>query len=118
MDELDPLTGDPIPKGTAQKPLEAATEAKPVLAGLTDDELRNLSREKLSAALQVIDPTLQPEQTRKLCAELMDRLDGKPAQSVQLDATVRAVTVNATIRFADDKIIEHEPQDMVTDQST
>lgn len=34
--------------------------------------------------------------------ELMDRIEGKPAQSVHLDATVKTVTVNATIKFADE----------------
>lgn len=71
--------------------------------------LRKLAREKLSMALQTISPEDQPEMTRKLCAELMDRLDGKPAQSVNIDATVRQITVNATIRFADQPVvIEHE----------
>ena len=66
---------------------------------LTDDDLRKLSKTKLSIALQAIDPIKAPEQTRKLVAELLDRLDGKPAQAVTLDANIRNVTVNATIEF-------------------
>lgn len=81
------------------------------IANLSDDELRSLAREKLSEALQAIDAVAQPELTRKLCAEVKDRLDGKPAQAVTLDATVRQVIVNATISFADvpqHMVIEHE----------
>ncbi len=86
-----------------------AIPEKTFLPNLTDDELRTLAREKLSQALQAIDPTSQPELTRKLCAEVKDRLDGKPMQAMSLDATVRTVTVNALITFAG------EPQHMVID---
>lgn len=80
------------------------------IPNLSDDQLRKLSREKLSQALQAIDPTNQPALTQKLSAEVLDRLDGKPGQSVTLDANIRTVTVNAIIRFADQPIvIEHEP---------
>lgn len=41
--------------------------------------------------------------------ELMDRIEGKPAQSVHLDATVKTISVNAIISFADEPItIEHK----------
>lgn len=84
-------------------------ETRVFLPDLTDDQLRKLAREKLSEALQAIDAVQQPELTRKLCAEVKDRLDGKPAQSLQLDANVNMVTVNATIRFADQPmVIEHK----------
>lgn len=90
----------------SEVPLNAALEPSggdvAYLPNLTDDELRKLAREKLSEALQAVSPSTQPELTRKLCAELMDRLDGKPGQSVTLDANIRTVTVNATIRFADE----------------
>lgn len=85
--------------------LEARTEAQTLLPDLTDTELRKLAREKLSHALQAVSPTQQPELTRKLCAELMDRLDGKPAQAITMDATMRQITVNATIRFADQHMV-------------
>ena len=65
------------------KRLSLPVASRPVYrAHLTDDELRKVAREKLSEALQVVDPTAQPELTRKLCAELMDRLDGKPSQVI------------------------------------
>ncbi len=44
---------------------------------------------------------------------LWDRIDGKPGQSVTLDATVRQITVNASVKFVnlpsgvDRPIIEH-----------
>ncbi len=113
---IDDLIPSPLKDFTprANPPKQSVTE-KTQVKTLTDDELRKLAREKLSEALQVIDPRVQPEMTRKLCAELLDRLDGKPGQSVTLDATVKQVIVNATIRFADEiplidnemKTIEH-----------
>lgn len=42
--------------------------------------------------------------------EIMDRLDGKPAQMVQIDATMRHVTVNANIRFADQPMVIDQTQ--------
>lgn len=96
-------------KANTQKPIAVVTEAKGFVADMTDDELRKLAREKLSKALQAIDAVNQPEMTRKLCAELMDRLDGKPGQAITMDATVRQVTVNATVRFMNQPIvIEHD----------
>lgn len=92
-------------------------KASVVIPDMSDDDLRKLAREKFSAALQAIDPKNQPELTRKLCAELMDRLDGKPAQSVQVDATVRQVIVNATIRFADDPELDAEYSNTIEHQS-
>lgn len=48
--------------------------------------------------------------------ELMDRIEGKPAQSVHLDATIKQVTVNATIKFADvpDMVIEQHNNGMLS----
>jgi hypothetical protein len=66
---------------------------------LTDDELRKLAIDKLSIALQAIDPVLQPEMTRKLAAEVKDRLDGKPGQQMTIDQNLNVVTVNAQISF-------------------
>lgn len=89
-------------------------DAKPQESGsfipdMGDDELRKLSREKLSMALQAINPVTQPGMTKALCAELMDRLDGKPGQAITMDANVRTVTVNANISFipaSRDKVID------------
>lgn len=64
--------------------LAASNTAQFTPVDLTDDELRTLAIKKLSIALQAIDPVLQPEMTRKLCAEVKDRLDGKPGQAVEL----------------------------------
>ncbi len=72
---------------------------KTFIPDLSDDELRKLAREKLSEALQAIDPATQPGMTRALCAEVKDRLDGKPAQSINMDATLKTITVNATIEI-------------------
>lgn len=87
-------------KRNRQKPSEPHSEAKPLIPDMTNDELRKLAREKLSMALQAVDPLEQPEMTRKLCAELMDRLDGKPMQQQVLDMTMKAsvVSLHATDR--------------------
>ena len=77
-------------------------EQKPAfqfVPNLSDDELRLLTREKLSAALQAIDPVEQPGMTKALCAEMKDRLDGKPGQQVTIDQNLNVVTVNAQISF-------------------
>ncbi len=66
---------------------------------LTDNELRKIAREKLSEAIQTVDAVEQPELTRRLCAELMDRLDGKPGQAITVDQTLRQIVVNANIEF-------------------
>lgn len=68
------------------------------VADMTDDQLRKLAREKLSEALQSVDPVGQPAMTQKLCSELMDRLDGKPMQMVHQtgDHAVQPTTINIT----------------------
>lgn len=90
---------------------KAFPETKPFTPHMDDDSLRKLAREQLSRALQAVDAVVQPEMTRKLCAELLDRLDGKPGQAINLDATIRQVTVNASVEFikplVEGSIIEH-----------
>ncbi len=66
------------------------TKFKP---NLSDDDLRLLAREKLSEALQAIDPRQCPELTRKLCAEVKDRLDGRPVQAVDLTQKIGIVQI-------------------------
>lgn len=114
--KMDDFIPDPVKSYKPKKLVVAKNTLKTTkgfIPDMDDAQLRKLAREKLSGALQAIDPLLQPELTRKLCAELMDRLDGKPAQAVTLDATVRNITVNANIRFigmqpnADNIIIDH-----------
>lgn len=102
------LQTDPRPEKTLDQlaaEINAAAMAKPdSVADLTDDQLRKLAREKLSQALQAIDPTNQPEMTRKLCAELMDRLDGKPAQMQTLD--IHTKTEIVSISLTDQQILK------------
>lgn len=69
-------------------PNAASSNMLGYIANLSDDDLRVLAREKLSQALQAIDPASQPELTRKLCAEVKDRLDGKPVQAINQTSTV------------------------------
>ena len=67
-----------------------------MLIDLTDDDIRKLCRNELVIALKANSgkPVVS-----NIVNALLDRVDGKPAQSVQLDATVRKVTVNATISY-------------------
>lgn len=108
---------DPANYQMKQNPI---TVIKPVqevsfIPDMDDAQLRKLAREKLSRALQGISPEDQPEMTRKLCAELMDRLDGKPGQAITMDAKISVVTVNANVNFipsAVDKIINASVDNM------
>lgn len=91
-----------------QAALEARTEVS-FIPDMDDAKLRKLTREKLSMALQAIDPLVHPEMTRKLCAEVMDRIDGKPGQAITMSANLNVVTVNANIEFIPaerDKVID------------
>ncbi len=88
----DEIYGDKAP----QTPLAAV---KAFVPDLTDDELRKLAREKLSEALQAIDAVEQPGMTLKLCAEVKDRLDGRPTQAMTVDQNLNVVNVHATIRY-------------------
>ena len=96
---INPHTGKWEDVETSEAMETPITEAKTFIPDLSDDDLRKLAREKLSEALQAIDPATQPELTRKLCAEVKDRLDGKPAQQVTVDQTLRTVNVIANISF-------------------
>lgn len=109
MSEFVPNPSNYVMKGNAKNALQAHTEVKAYIPDLDDTQLRKLAREQLSKALQTIDPIYQPEMTRKLCAELLDRLDGKPGQAITMQADLNVVTVNANISFIPavrDKVIE------------
>lgn len=86
-------------KGNKNKPAEQSRVMPVYVPNLTDDELRHLCREKLSEALQLIDPRTQPELTRKLVAEQRDRLDGKPAQVITQN-------INNRLSFFDARAVE------------
>ncbi len=88
-----------VPKGNPPSVTQSTPQEVSFIPDMDDAQLRKLAREKLSRALQAISPTDQPEMTRKLCAELMDRIDGKPTQAVTMNADLKVVTVNANINF-------------------
>lgn len=92
MDELDPANYTMKPPRAAPQMVQG--EAKAFVEGLSDDELRKLAREQLSKALQYVDAVTQPEMTRKLCAELMDRLDGRPAQYIEQRSLVATLALD------------------------
>jgi hypothetical protein len=84
---------------------------------LSDDELRKLAREKLSEALQAINPRDQPELTRKLVAEVKDRLDGKPTQAIDLHQKIGIVAIvmeAAKLKSIDPLLIDSKPSNIET----
>lgn len=99
--------------GDKANALEGATAAKEFIPNLDDDALRSLAREKLSMALQAIDPVKQPELTKKLSAEVKDRLDGKPAQSITstVNSTVAMLVANVK---TDDALLARIKQDLIS----
>ncbi len=104
---LDP-THNFTPRQNPSKPIEplvVQTKAGSFLPNLTDDELRTLAREKLSQALQAVDPVTQPELTRKIAAEVKDRLDGKPMQMQQ--SLIAVADVNKPLPENDRKALAH-----------
>ncbi len=86
-----------------QMPLAAP---KAFVPDMSDDELIKLSREQLSKALQHVDAALQPEMTRKLCAEVYDRLIGKATQKVETKSLVATIDLNEHKRQVRQQAIE------------
>jgi len=96
-------------KGNKKTPAELSRPMPMYVPDLTDDELRKMAREKLSEALQMVNPLSHPELTRKLCAELMDRIDGKPAQVITQNINNRLTFFDArAVEQLKPKVIEHE----------
>lgn len=89
MSEFDSITGELLPQGKPPQIPPAAVFK--FIPDMDDDQLRKLSREKLSKALQAIDPIEQPAMTLKLCAEMKDRLDGKPGQAIDITGKIGIV---------------------------
>lgn len=77
--DLDPLTGDPMPKGVAA----FSSQSRSDTLALTDDELRTMAKEKLSALLQSIDAKKSPSLLLSVAREVLDRLEGKPTQRIE-----------------------------------
>ncbi len=98
------------PLSAPQTPLAAP---KAFVPDMSDDQLRKLAREQLSKALQHVDAVSQPEMTRKLCAELMDRLDGRPAQSVDVTGKIGIVQIVAQMgKREKNQLIDHVSHDI------
>lgn len=57
--------------------------ANAIREGLTDDDLRTMAREKLSALLQSIDHKNAPGLLLSVVRETMDRIDGKATQRIE-----------------------------------
>jgi type IV pilus biogenesis protein CpaD/CtpE len=66
------------------QPEQPVNEVKP----LSDDELRLMARDKLSALLQSLDAKSNPSLVLAVAREVMDRIEGKPMQRIKQDTTV------------------------------
>lgn len=104
------LLPSPLKNFTPRGNPPAAQPAVESLPNLSDDDLRHLAREKLSALLQSLDPKTSPSLLLSAVREVMDRLNGKPRQ--QIDTTLKGemVTTIQIVRFSDlpqDVVIEH-----------
>lgn len=97
-DKFDPLTGDLIPESSASKEQPPET---PQIDPTDLNAVRAATWAWLVKTLSVMPPGAAG---LPIAREIIDRLDGKAAQRVHVDATLRHVTVNATIRFADDPL--------------
>lgn len=86
-DEFDPLTGDPLPETNATKAKTSVTtqQQSPLsaeeIADLTDDDLRKMCRESLAMMIHGNKGKLASSGAIR---ELLDRMDGKPAQSIAM----------------------------------
>lgn len=69
-----------------------------ILTDMTREQWNALADTKLQELLQTSSGALLLAVIR----ESKDRIEGKPAQTLQVDATLRQITVNATIKFADE----------------
>ena len=96
QDENRESFDDALAKANAAERNKAPPTHLADVIDLTDDDIRKLCRNELVIALKANSgkPVVS-----NIVNALLDRVDGKPAQSVQLDATVRKVTVNATISY-------------------
>lgn len=84
----------------------AVSSAMEFVPWLSLDKLCDVAQEKLSQALQAIDPTPQnAEAIRKIYAELKDRRDGRPSQSI-----VQSVNVNVHREEAADQLRKLPPE--------
>jgi hypothetical protein len=68
------------PVGTQPSVVTVITQSN-----LSDDDLRELAREKLSALLQYLDPIRSPSLLLSVAREIMDRLEGRPTQRIIQD---------------------------------
>lgn len=102
--ELDRETGKLRKVFPGQEP--AQQSAKAFVAGIPLAELCELAQEKLSEALQAANPATDAPLILKIYAELKDRRDGKPAQTV---TQTTDVTVNV-------KLSEHRARAMLEAQ--
>jgi hypothetical protein len=90
-------------------------EDKPVsswIANLSEEQLCSIAIEKLSQAIQTIDATKAPDLAVRLSNAVLDRIKGKPAQSI-------TSTVNTTMSMlisnvkTDDALIARIKADLI-----
>lgn len=80
--DMDEAFKPPPMKYGNETPAQAIV-AKTVVRDLTDDQLRQMAREKLSELLQAIDAKTAPSLLLSVAREVLDRLEGKPTQRIE-----------------------------------
>lgn len=79
-----------------------AIEVKPVsvfIPDMTDDDLRKLARERLSEVLQCVKGSVQPDLAIRAVNAILDRLDGRPSQSVAMTVEDKGISKLSTERL-------------------
>lgn len=98
--DFTPRQNAPKQETPSKYPCSHCGYAGPVDVDLTDlDALRSLTKRRLVEMIQSLP--LSAKSLVAACNALLDRIDGKAPQAIQLDATVRQITVNAAVRFID-----------------
>lgn len=117
---LDKKTGQ-LKKIGLHEQLTEEISTSSFIPNMSDDDLRKLARERLSEALQSVSAISQPEMTRKLCAELLDRLDGKPGQRIVVEQNDLSVIERANWLidngYASEKLIQLMKSDVIEHDS-
>lgn len=95
---LDKQTGQMkrVPANGIETPQIGITEDLPAIDTTDKEQVRKLLTDELWL---IVGKNRGSISAIAAIREIWDRMDGKPAQSVQLDATVKTITVNASIEF-------------------
>lgn len=94
--DIDPVKNF-VPRQNPVRPAVVA-ESK-YIPDLTDDDLRKLARERLSEVLQTVKGSIQPDLAIRAVNAVLDRLDGRPSQSVAMTVEDKGISKLSTDRL-------------------